>query len=177
MQNESCDREIWTEGETVCVFYASAKIAEDWLRIWALALVGLLGACETDSPKPVGPSAAADLASARKTMQDIGDTMRESGEVMSEAGRTMRTVTERIRRTTVINVAEYPLSHKHRTKLTEYCHRLNGDVKFRGDRGPFICDSHEPMCDEPDFDAGIAGGCMEGPPHFIIYQVPVEALY
>lgn len=35
LQQESCDRELWTHGEVVCTFHARAKVAEDWVRMVA----------------------------------------------------------------------------------------------------------------------------------------------
>ena len=140
-----------------------------------LCLALALAACE--HPSPLGPAPAPSASAEPSAKRDTVREVHEIGKTMAEAIRIMRETREKIQRTTVINVTEYPMKREREKKLRAFCLKLNGEVHFRGDRGPFICDSHEPMCDEPDYDAGRPGGCMEGPPHFIIYQVPVEALY
>ncbi|HEX9640595.1 MAG TPA: hypothetical protein VGB13_04705 [Candidatus Krumholzibacteria bacterium] len=109
-------------------------------------------------------------------MSDTGQGIRDTMQTMDEAGRIMQKASKLLRRTTVA-VTEYPLKGQRLDKMRDLCHRENGDVKFRGDWGPFICDSREPDCEPLDSDAGSAGMCSEGPPHFIVYQVPTKALY
>lgn len=144
----------------------------------APALALCLIACEHEAPSPApAPSASQDphatIESVRRTMADSSQTMADSQRIMKAAGETMRKMSKR----SIVAVVEYPLKGERLDKARELCHRKNGDVKFRGDWGPFVCWSREPDCEPLDSDAGSAGMCSEGGPVFELYQVPTKALY
>ena len=120
---------------------------------------------------PVPASSAPELPkhSSPGSLQDVSNTMKESMVIMGEAGEVMHDTSERLRKMMLTEVTAYPIKGKTEQKLRELCFRQNGEPKWRGGWGPFICWSREPDCDKY--------GCMEGGPSFIVYQVPEGALY